>query len=819
MGRLQRTEETSPRPSPWKGEGVRWGVAGFIATVALLGTAAGAVQAQNLLTNPTFDGSPAPTGWDQIWSRDAGGATESVDADHPSTSTGPSLKVASTSDKDWSVGQSKPVAVKRGDILTLSGWLKANGDGNTQLSLHTCDSAGNTLDWMAGLIQLSGTSEWQFFTRKFVVPAGCATVQYRLTGDGHETSWLSTPSLQADGNVNSMVLRWNGKVFTLHAAPLSVRFNPSHATLAIMDKRNGHAWWQMPVSSGVIVRDVKAVSPTELRCALWDVANDLHLAAEFKLTASELTVSLHGDGAVHTPVAFPLPFHTDAGDGLVVPLNEGILYPVDDQSIQPYRLPTYMGNSTSMPWTGVVSKTGAGLMTVIETPNDAAFDIERPSPPAPSPVGTGEVMMTRAIAELTCAPVWEATKGRFGYARRLSYVVFDKGGYVAQAKWYRRYAQKTGQFKTLAQKRKANPNVDRLIGAANIWNWDAGKLDLCREMKSAGMDHILWSNGGNAGEIEAINKLGFLTSRYDIYQDVWPSTAPDYLHKEGWPDDLVLLPGGDWMKGWADIATNPDGTKTTYQGGVINSARGLARAKREIPEDLRNIPYTCRFLDTTTASPWREDYSPIHPLTRSQDRANKMALLGFCSGDMKLVTGSETGIDTAAPYVDYFEGMMSLSLYRLEDAGRNMLPPEEATPDIVKFMVGPKYRIPLWELVYHDCVVSYWYWGDYNNKVPSVWRKRDLFNILYATPPMYMFDKSTWASDKNKFVHSYHDICPIVRKLGYDEMLSHAFLNADHTLQETRWKSGTRVVINLGNTPRKTGGVDVPAMGFRVVAK
>ena len=59
--------------------------------------------------------------------------------------------------------------------------------------------------------------------------------------------------------------------------------------------------------------------------------------------------------------------------------------------------------------------------------------------------------------------------------------------------------------------------------------------------------------------------------------------------------------------------------------------------------------------------------------------------------------------------------------------------------------MGHFYRIPLWELVYHDCVVAQWYWGDYNNKAPEVWPRRDLFNTLYATPPMFMFDKDDLA--------------------------------------------------------------------------
>ena len=99
-----------------------------------------------------------------------------------------------------------------------------------------------------------------------------------------------------------------------------------------------------------------------------------------------------------------------------------------------------------------------------------------------------------------------------------------------------------------------------------------------------------------------------------------------------------------------------------------------------------------------------------------------MKLLEYCSRDEKLVVGTETGIDPSVPYVHYYEGMMSLGPYRLPDAGRDMLQYKPPTPDFLKFQVGHFYRIPLWELVYHDCVVAQWYWGDYNNKAPEVWQ-------------------------------------------------------------------------------------------------
>ena len=114
-----------------------------------------------------------------------------------------------------------------------------------------------------------------------------------------------------------------------------------------------------------------------------------------------------------------------------------------------------------------------------------------------------------------------------------------------------------------------------------------------------------------------------------------------------------------------------------------------------------------------------------------------------------------------------------------------------------KYQVGEKYRLPLWELVYHDCVVSQWYWGDYNNKLPKLWRKRDLFNALYGTPPMYMFDGPRWNELKEKFAASYKVAEPVSRLTGYSEMLDHRVLSPDRSVQQTRFANGTVVTVDF----------------------
>jgi len=170
------------------------------------------------------------------------------------------------------------------------------------------------------------------------------------------------------------------------------------------------------------------------------------------------------------------------------------------------------------------------------------------------------------------------------------------------------------------------------------------------------------------------------------------------------------------------------------------------------------------------------------------------------------------------PYLHYFEGMLSLGPYRVPDAGRDMARIWTNAPErVVKFQLGHEYRLPLWELVYHDCVVAQWYWGDYNNKLPMLWDKRDLFNLLYATPPMFMFNRDLWQKNRSRFVQSYETICPNVRDLGYNEMTGHRFLTPDRGVQQTTFANGTRITVNFGNAPYQlSSGITVSPLGYHV---
>ena len=588
-------------------------------------------------------------------------------------------------------------------------------------------------------------------------------------------------------------------------AAISVTVDTDDGTISVRDKRIGFTWQQKVTAKGKTANASQIADGIDMT---WQQPGlNMGVQTRLRLDADkpEFTLELSAEADTKSSLSFPHPFVSEPGTYLVVPMNEGISYPVEDETINTMRLIAYGGHGICMPFWGVTDGE-RGHIAIIETPDDAS------------------IQMKRLDGNLCIAPVWDPQKGRFGYTRKLRYVFFDRGGHVALCKRYRAYAKEAGLLKTLEQKRTENPNVDLLIGAVNVWSWEKDALSIVREMKALGIERILWSQRQAPEVIEAMNRMdGVLTSRYDIYQDLMdPQIVKDKLRGQhsdwtqaGWPADIMLDEKGEPRPGWR--VKGKDGQM--YPCGVLCDKQAIQYAGQRVPEELKTHPYRCRFIDTTTASPWRECYHPDHPMTRSDSRHWKMELLCYMSQTLKLVTGSETGHDAAVPYVHYFEGMLSLGSYRVPDAGRNMGQILDEVPErVARFQVGHKYRLPLWELVYHDCVVAQWYWGDYNNKLPALWQKRDLFNILYGTAPMFMFNRQVWGQYKDRFAASYKDICPITRAVGYAEMTGHRFVTADRDVQQTTFANGVIVTVNFGDKPyRLPDGKDIAPMGYHVV--
>ena len=730
-------------------------------------------------------------GWSGFWSRDAGAGSATLDT-RSAHGGKQAVRLEHRGDRDWSFPSQARLRVATGQIYELSGWVRTDGPGEVVLSVITTDQDGKTVDWSYCGSLAPAKADWRLLRSRFVVPDGVVFIQPRWMGSGSTTAWVDDVSLRACGTLEDLRATDLPGEAKLANASLEVVVHTGDGTFTVKDKRTGRSWHQKNITPQCVVTRAEPVAGG-LRLALHHIESGQTLAATVRLEGDlpELTVALSGAATFtfSSPIRFPHPFVTEPGTHLVVPLNEGISYPVDESDIPTLRLVAYGGHGICMAFWGVTDGT-RGQMAILETPDDATIDI------------------ARSAGLLHVAPGWDPQHGRLGYDRRIRYVFLDHGGHVAIAKRYRAHAIRNGLFKTLAQKREENPNTDLLLGAANVWSWEKDAPALVKEMQSAGIGRILWSGGGSPETIRALNAMpGVLTSRYDIYQDVMdPANFPSLggVHgdwvTEAWPQDIIRTTSGDWLRGWAVRGTKGD----WYSCGVICDRQALPYARHRIAADLAARPFRARFIDTTTAAPWHECYHPDHPMTRSQSREWKMKLLELVSSGHHLVTGCETGHDAAVPYLHYFEGMLSLGPFRVPDSGRDTARIWTEVPErVARFQLGHRYRLPLWELVFHECVVAQWYWGDYNNKLPALWDKRDLFNVLYATPPMFMFNRELWQQERERFVRSYRTTCPVARAVACAEMTDHRFLDATRDVQQTVFANGVTVTVNFGGQPHR----------------
>ncbi len=599
-----------------------------------------------------------------------------------------------------------------------------------------------------------------------------------------------------------------GERWALENRQIRVTIDAQSGTFAVLEKDGGHEWKQIaeaekgdgPKFSNVqeIGAPKRGISfevgvgpergklpPLHVRFMLPVEGADLFIEADMAQRETEIP---------NLPFLEPLVHDSPAGVLVVADYCNGHLIPLD---MKPFPRRWFSASRLDMPWVGLCDlQKGFGYMLLVETPDDASIEMRTLR------TGDGEVVAPRVV--------WTNSKEQFGYPRRLMYHFAGEGGYVAFAKRYRAYARDNGFLVPFSVKLEKNPNIARLFGAPDVWG--NASLAFAREAKAGGVEKMIIHGRSSPEDMKAINELGYLTSEYDNYTDVLPLAPGKEINSnhDNVPDSVVLKADGERMKAWLTFDK-----KTQFMKRC--PALWVRAAEIVVPKVLRERPYVGRFIDVTTAEDLYECYDPKHPLTRTGKRECGVALLGYVRS-LGLVTGGEHGLWWAVPYLDYIEGMMSGGSYSWP-AGHLIRPKskdqEFTSPwgnrlgkwdEYAKWGIGHEYRVPLWELVFHDCVVSTWYWGDSSDflldAAPEVTAKKDAFNILYGTIPlMWANREGAWRKARETFLRTYRNTCKLHEVIAGTEMLSHEFVTSDRAVQRTQFSDGTEVIVNFREKP------------------
>ncbi len=635
------------------------------------------------------------------------------------------------------------------------------------------------------------------------------------------------------------------------ASPIRVTFDDASARLSVLIKSTGVTWSNPATGGGsaVSVASVTQSSGTHLAAGASIGGVSATIVIDLASASGELTVTISGDPIVaFANVRYPYAFYPADGSGfMVMPVFDGFVVPTTQTT---WTVPS--GHSRLEWFGGVDSSFNAGWMMI----GEPAADMEL----------TAETGTINGHSRRGGAFKWSGSNanagglaGRLSYERRALIRFFAEGGYVAQAKHFRQYAHQHGWLVTLNHKAKSNADVNKMMGSPVIYLWGDGRsTTMLDELQVAGIDramiqvsinHVDHTNAfpnqasaNGSGWAAAVRAHGYIPGIYDIYARV--STVQSQPPFNGffylWP--TVASP--QWV--YRDSSGSLDA-----QNSVSNVlAASFARTTR-LPAHLSQFGFDAYFSDVVGAVMPREDYDTTfgHFATRAQDIAGRQALLAAVSADHGKLAGMEQLKSWAIPYVHWGEGMFWLGGSPSLGTFNNNAYPEIMT-DVkdpgasIGSILDVGFRVPLFELVFHDCVLAPVHWHRAHNKLLYAWDINDqfallrgqapLFNLVYAGTPGSIGRAITGATNaqtgqvwdtrwstphvRNRVLQTWNTVCQWHRSVGAMEMTDSRVLRSDFSVQLAEFSpdggaSGRGIVVNFGVFDGQLGVSGTPWVG------
>lgn len=430
-----------------------------------------------------------------------------------------------------------------------------------------------------------------------------------------------------------------------------------------------------------------------------------------------------------------------------------------------------------------------------------------------------------------------------GKEQKAIYGIFDS--LTEACKFYGKVRNK--KFLSLEDKIKLTPKLEKLVGGGIFWVWNdnydevmysdcdtdvspavgENLLEIAGDLHKNGVKNALFGiffNEDSPLSEKLDSEYGYLTTQYDNYNDVLnpallkiiPNNRVkncDYTYRrmKDYPEGILKGKDGSLAKAWE--LKGFDGKM--YSQNCLCPAVAAKRMKTEIAEILKEFPkYSGRFIDVF-GNGLSECYDERHPLTTEECLTVKREAFEAVR-KMGLITGTEDLTEDIIDGLDYSEGLHSPIYFRINNAGRNhahIYSPEQAL-HIRQHMLNPECRVPLWQLVHHENLVAFPYWGDSTEMSPSDVKDKILFAVLYGCAPLYSFTVKDYDKLKNVILSSYEKITSVHKIVARLPMSDFEILSDDYMLQRSVFGDRYEVVANFSEDEKAFFDKTVSAKDF-----
>ncbi len=526
--------------------------------------------------------------------------------------------------------------------------------------------------------------------------------------------------------------------------------------------------------------------------------------------------------------AYPRPFSLPQNPESIsiCPIEEGFLLPGN------FPFPVSVGNKgmataigfekyekLSMPWWGQVQGPSS-VMALIKTPYDATMYLRHPAG-GPTELNT----------------LWLPSLGFMHYPRKVVYIFRPHWNYVSMVEYFRHWMQQHGEWRTLAEKARANPKINGFRGAVHInampvvnivgpvhitgqpeaesvpkgyhhvdtFRTVARWMDTVK--KEYGIDRAVlqlygWSvdgadnmhpdnlppnqeAGGVAGLDELsreVHALGYQLWLHVDFNDIYEA-APSFN-----PRLLIKEEDGDWphVDAWAG---GPSSHLCPLEA-MYFLKRNLTKGYDGAPGILSMTKVDGLFLDTYPVD--FECFDPAHKMTRSEDREAMIRQFQYVA---------DHNLESSVEVWDWYTVPYETDLWSTQFAGYPF-------PRDANHLEG--IPVPLFNLAFHDCLLI-----GFNPNRERFYhflspRTVFLYGLLYgdmlnlslentvydpvAGNSIYLINHSSIAEDALK---TELLMTRLHRCVAFDQMTNYQMSVSDPSVQESTFSSGAKVRVNF----------------------
>ena len=502
-------------------------------------------------------------------------------------------------------------------------------------------------------------------------------------------------------------------------------------------------------------------------------------------------------------VNWPAPFIFKEDGCSLIPLRQGLCIPNGwENELKPLPFDgMFLTAGCYMPWFAQI-KVKAGYIAISLTPWDAGVKAIHPT--------CGNTSLSQ----------WLTTSlGKMGYRRIIRYTFQENADIVSLSEVYRQFVSQEGKLVTLKEKALRNPKVNDLVGSALVHF--GIKAVVQKESRFYDAEHpenneAAVSFAKRAEEIRQLHALG--ATKIYLHLDGWGEPGYDNCHPDYYPackeaggwegmkalEEVMHETGGlfgihDQYRDYYKRAPSFDASnaimledgeifrQAIWAGGeqsylCASLARDYVRRNYTMIQNA-GIRLDGAYLDVFTCNEGDECFNPYHRMSRKDCYEYRRRCFAWLTSQ-GIIPSSEEVSDWA---------LSDLVLCHYAPYEEQMLPPGSPLPGI---------PVPLFSLVYHDCMVVPWIMDKTQN------RDNMLYALLNGGIP-YLVREGAYPNVDGAFEKEKTDIendiarCHIVQKLhervAYCRMTDCALLITTCTKQKAVYEDGTVVEIDLDN--------------------